>query len=65
MSIAGNPPLKGTGARAWAGRALGWWLAELRALYEDAVRRLEAASGTTITIDGRERYWIHRRRDRA
>ena len=28
MSIAGNPPLKGTGARAWAGRAFGWWLGE-------------------------------------
>jgi general secretion pathway protein L len=65
MSIAGNPPLKGTGARAWAGRALGWWLAELRALYEDAVRRVEAASGATITIEAGERYWILRRRDRS
>ena len=65
MSIAGNPPLKGTGARAWAGRALGWWLGELRALYEDALRRLEAASRATITIEAGERYWILRRRERS
>jgi general secretion pathway protein L len=65
MSIAGNPPLKGTGARAWAGRALGWWLGELRALYEDAARRLEAASGATITIEAGERYWILRQRGRS
>jgi general secretion pathway protein L len=65
MSIAGNPPLKTTGARAWAGRALGWWLGELRALYEDALRRVEAASRATITIEAGERYWILRRRDRS
>ena len=61
MSIAGNPPLKETGARAWAGRALGWWVGELRALYDAAARRLEAASRTTITIEAGERYWILRR----
>src|SRR5262249_7378578 len=65
MSIAGNPPLKSTGARAWASRALGWWLGELRALYEDALRRVEAASRATITIEAGERYWILRRRDRS
>lgn len=65
MSIAGNPPLKGTGARAWAGRALGWWLQQLRALYEDGARRLEAASGATITIEAGERYWILRRRGQS
>jgi general secretion pathway protein L len=65
MSVAGNPPLKSTGARAWAGRAVGWWVGELRALYEDAVRRVEAASRRTITIEAGERYWILRRRDRA
>ncbi len=65
MSIAGNPPLKGSGARAWAGRAFGWWLGELRALYQDAARRLEAASRATITIEAGERYWILRRRDRS
>src|SRR5438477_337357 len=65
MSIAGNPPLKGTGARAWAGRAFGWWLGELRALYEDAARRLEAASRATITIEAGERYWILRRRQQS
>jgi general secretion pathway protein L len=61
MSIAGNPPLKETGARAWPGRALGWWVGELRALYEDAARRLEAASRATTTIEAGERYWILRR----
>jgi general secretion pathway protein L len=65
MSIAGNPPLKGTGARAWAGRALGWWLGELRALYEDAARRFEAASGATVTIEAGERYWILRWRQQS
>jgi general secretion pathway protein L len=65
MSVAGNPPLKGTGARAWAGRALGWWIGELRALYEEAARRVEAASRSTITIEAGERYWILRRRERS
>src|SRR5437763_12119753 len=65
MSIAGNPPLKGTGARAWAGRALGWWVGELRALYQDAARRLEAASRATVTIEAGERYWILRQRQNS
>ena len=65
MSIASDHSLKDAGARGWAGRALSWWLGELRGFYGEAVRRLEAASRSMVVIEAGERYWILRQGRRA
>ncbi len=62
MTIAADNPAKG--ARALAGRAIGWWLAELRALFEDATRRLDPGARNAVVIEAGERYWILRQRQR-
>src|SRR5438093_3558294 len=59
MSILGNQPLNGVRSRA--GRALAWWLGELRALQIDAARYLRDLAGNTVTITAGERRWIVRR----
>lgn len=64
MSIATEPSLKGARAAGLPGRALRWWLGELRGAWEDAVRRLHAGSGNTVTIEAGERYWVLRRKQR-
>ncbi|HEX3535530.1 MAG TPA: PilN domain-containing protein [Stellaceae bacterium] len=63
MSIASDRPLKTPRASAWPSRALRWWLGELRAAWDDAVRRLQAG-GAAITIEAGERYWVLRRKQR-
>lgn len=63
MSIASDRPLKTPRATVWPGRALRWWLGELRAAWDDAVRWLQAG-GAVITVEAGERYWVLRRKQR-
>jgi general secretion pathway protein L len=62
--VAGPPgagqPL--TGIRVRAGRALAWWLGELRSIHLDAARRLQAIARNTLTIEAGERRWVVRRK---
>ncbi len=64
MTLAAEHQPKDARARAWAGRALGWWLAELAALYRDAARWLRAADRHAVTIEAGERYWSLRQYQR-
>src|SRR5438045_920893 len=64
MSIAGDRTLKPSRLAAWPGRALRWWLGELRDVWDDTVRRLQADGGASITIEAGERYWVLRRKQR-
>src|SRR5437764_3837327 len=64
MSIASDRTLKTPRPAAWPGRALRWWFGELRAVWDDVVRRLQAGGGATITIEAGERYWVLRRKQR-
>jgi general secretion pathway protein L len=64
MSIAADNT-KGARARAWAGRALAWWFAELRATYRDAARRLDIDIGNPVILEAGERYWVLRQRQRV
>ena len=50
--------------RGIAGRALGWWLGELRALWGDAARRLDRHDRNALFIEAGERYWILRQNQR-
>ena len=50
-----------TGIRVRAGRALAWWLGELRSMHLDAARRLRAIARNTLTIEAGEQYWVVRR----
>jgi general secretion pathway protein L len=60
LTIAANGPLKGARSRAVLGRALGWWLGELRGLRDD-LRRFAAMRGKrSVTIEIGERYWLLR-----
>ena len=63
MSIASDRTLKTPRAAAWPGRALHWWLGELRGAWDDAARKLQAG-GSAITIEAGERYWVLRRKQR-
>ncbi|HZK92290.1 MAG TPA: PilN domain-containing protein [Stellaceae bacterium] len=64
MTIAANRPIKTARSRAVLGRALGWWLAELRACRDD-LRRYAAARGRRgMTIEAGERYWLLRQGQR-
>ena len=51
-----------TGIHVRAGRALAWWLGELRSIQLDAARRLRAIVRNTPTIEAGERCWVVRRR---
>lgn len=63
MTIAANRPIKTARPRALLGRALGWWLGELRACRDD-LRRVMAARGHGVTIEAGERYWLLRQGQR-
>jgi general secretion pathway protein L len=64
MTIAANRPIKGAHPRARGGRALAWWLGELRACRDD-LRRVLATRGTRgITVEVGERYWLLRQGQR-
>jgi general secretion pathway protein L len=64
VTIAANGPPKGARSRAVLGRALGWWLGELRGLRDD-LRRLAAMRGKrSVTIEIGERYWLLRQSGR-
>ncbi|MBV8779331.1 MAG: hypothetical protein JO258_19210 [Alphaproteobacteria bacterium] len=60
MTIAANRPLKSARSRALLGRALSWWLDELRGCRADAQRWLVARGGHGMTIEAGERYWLVR-----
>ena len=64
MSIAANQPLQSDRARSWPGRALAWWLGELRAPGDDLRRWLAISRRGAVTIEAGERYWILRQRQR-
>ena len=64
MTIAANRPLKGARPRAWGGRALGWWLTELRACRADLRRFIATRGRRSVTIEAGERYWLLRRGER-
>lgn len=59
MSIDVNRPIEGM--RVWTGRALRWWVAELRAAWRDAAQHVRAARGNLVTIEAGERQWLIRR----
>jgi general secretion pathway protein L len=46
----------------WAGRALQWWLGELRGTIADIAGALERKSRHGVTLEAGERYWILRQR---
>jgi general secretion pathway protein L len=51
--------------RHLSGRALAWWLGELRGLYRDLAWRLTAGGGrNALTIEAGERYWTVRQGQR-
>ena len=60
MTIAAHRLLKPAGSRAWIGRALGWWLGELRACRDDFRRWLANRARAAVTIEAGERYWLLR-----
>lgn len=62
MTIAAPDRTKAT--RAWAGRALGWWLEELRGLYRDAAPWQGTGDRGAVTIEAGERYWTLRQYQR-
>jgi general secretion pathway protein L len=64
MSIASDHSITSPRPAAWPGRALRWWLGELRAAWDDGARRVQAGSGGAITIEAGERYWVLRRKQR-
>jgi general secretion pathway protein L len=53
--------------RSWgaAGRALHWWLGELRGMWDDVARRFDVRRRSAIVIEAGERYWIVRQRQRV
>jgi general secretion pathway protein L len=60
MTIAAHRPLKSAGSRALLGRALGWWLGELRSCHDDVRRWLANRARAAVTIEAGERYWLLR-----
>jgi general secretion pathway protein L len=64
MTIAANNPLKGALTRAWPGRALGWWLGELRACRDDLRQAMATRGRRGVTIEAGERYWLLRQGQR-
>ena len=65
MTIAAENRHKPLRVRAWAGRALAWWLGELGALFRDITRLVGAGERGAVTIEAGERYWILRHRQRV
>ena len=53
MTVAADHPARVARARAWAGRALGWWLGELCGLYRDLARHVETGRRGAVTEIGR------------
>lgn len=47
-------------SKTWPGRALNWWLDELREAYDDLARWLGLGGRRSITIEAGERYWVLR-----
>ncbi|MBV9863380.1 MAG: PilN domain-containing protein [Alphaproteobacteria bacterium] len=64
MSLAANQPLKPSRLPGVAGRALAWWVTELRDAYQDAARRFAPAGRAALVIEAGERYWMLRQRGR-
>lgn len=64
MTIAANHPLKDLRSRASLGRALGWWLGELRACRDDLRQWFATRTGRGVTIEAGERYWLLRQGQR-
>jgi len=64
MSIASEHSFKNPGIAGWPGRALRWWLGELRGAWDDAMRRIHAGGSAAVTIEAGERYWVLRRKQR-
>ncbi|HYM72732.1 MAG TPA: PilN domain-containing protein [Stellaceae bacterium] len=64
MTIAANNPLKSARPPARIGRALGWWLGELRGCGDDLRRWAVTRGRGTVTIEAGERYWLLRQGQR-
>jgi general secretion pathway protein L len=62
MTIAAPRSLKATRPLGFAGRALRWWLGELRGICQDSARPLGLGRRSETTIEAGERYWIVQRR---
>jgi general secretion pathway protein L len=60
MTIAANQEPGATRWRGAAGRALAWWLGELRGAYLDAARWFDRGRRFPLTIEAGERYWTLR-----
>lgn len=64
MTIAANRPLKSARPRARGGRALRWWLSELRDCRDELRRSLAMRGRRSVTIEAGERYWLLRQGER-
>jgi general secretion pathway protein L len=64
MTIAANRPIKTARSRALLGRALSWWLGELRACRDDVLRYAATRGRRGVTIEAGERYWLLRQGQR-
>src|SRR5436309_121318 len=62
--VASRGLVGGKGATLLVGRALCWWVLELRGIYDDIVNGLRNASAYAVTVEAGERDWIVRRRGR-
>lgn len=61
MTIASERQIKTAAGRAWPGRALAWWIDELRQTCGDIAGWVAAANRNAVTIEAGERYWVIRR----
>jgi general secretion pathway protein L len=60
MSVAADNQVRG--ARAFAERALSWWLSELRAAWRELAPAAAFAARSDAVLEAGERYWLLRRR---